>query len=263
MKNSLKITCIIPARLDSQRFPKKLLSQLGNKPLLQWVWEAARACALFEDVIFAVDSLLLAQLITSFGGKWIMTSLSCNSGTERVIEIMKENIITADVWVNWQADEPFITSNMISELLASINQENVQSAMIWTLKKKITSAQELSSPSVAKVVCDHHDRALYFSRSIIPCVRDEQQPEKMLARYPYFKHIGLYAYTTPALYAIDNYLKSGSCSLEEVEKLEQLGFLYHHLPVFAHTTEQEVFGIDWPDDLVKAESKIKMQTQEL
>ncbi len=241
MIGSKKIVCIIPARLKSMRFPKKMLSMLLGKPLLQWVWESASSVRAFDHVAFAIDSMETGRLIDSFGGTYYMTDENCASGTDRLCEIVKRGLITADVWVNWQGDEPFISEQMIMELLQSCED----SSDIWTLKKKIERQEEIHSPHFAKVVCDHQGYALYFSRSMIPFYRDPLPEENKV----FYKHVGLYAYTTEALRTLAQ-LKT--CDIECAEQLEQLRFLYHRLRLKVHETSHEVFGIDLPEHLTRA-----------
>lgn len=247
-----KIVCIIPARLNATRFPAKLLSVLDNKPLLQWVWEAASSVQAFDQVLFAVDHEKLASAVDSFNGTWVMTSADCPTGTHRVIDVMNQGIVAADIWVNWQADEPFITSSMISELLQSCTTNDTD---IWTLKKEITREEDLTNPSIAKVVCNAFGNALYFSRSMIPFVRDTMSHLEDPIKH--YKHVGIYAYTSRALQSIASL---PSCALEEAEKLEQLRYLYHGLTIKLHTTQQEVIGIDTPTDLIKAHSMLKQRS---
>ena len=169
-KEIFNTVCIIPARLASTRFPEKILKILNGKPLLQWVWEAANKTTFFKDIVFAIDSEKTANIIKNFNGKYLMTSKNCKSGTDRLIEIMHSGKIESDIWVNWQADEPFITPKMIYSLLKTCKNND---ADIWSLKKKITNEDEILSPNFAKVVCDTTGNALYFSRSRIPYYREE------------------------------------------------------------------------------------------
>lgn len=247
-----KIVCIIPARLQASRYPKKLLTTLHNRPLLEWVWNAAKKVTLFNDVIFAVDDQELADVIDTFGGKWIMTSKSCQVGTDRLVEIMHKGSVSADIWVNWQGDEPFVTQDMIEQLLQSYQTSD---ADIWTLKKQIVNPQELISNKFAKVVCDSQGYALYFSRSMIPCLRDEQDLEIIVQKKMHYKHVGLYAFTTQALKKIGS---NNYCALEDTEKLEMLRWLYYGLRIKVHQTDREVIGIDTPEDLVRAHEYAKM-----
>jgi 3-deoxy-manno-octulosonate cytidylyltransferase (CMP-KDO synthetase) len=250
--NKKKIACVIPARLKSTRFPNKMLTTLKDKPLLQWVWDSARKVPLFDEILFAIDAVETAQLIRSFGGKYIMTSESCTNGTERLIELLERNLVAADIWVNWQGDEPFINEQMIHDLLQSCDCEDSD---IWTLKKKIVNIEEASNPQIAKVICDHRGYALYFSRSMIPYYRDVTDP----AQKSFYKHVGLYAFTPDSLRKIS---RLQPCAIEVAEQLEQLRFLHHNLRIRVHETQYEVFGIDLPEHLALAESHLeKLQRQ--
>lgn len=247
MIDKKKVACIIPARLKSTRFPKKMLCMLNHKPLLQWVWESAKSVSLFDEVAFAVDAEETAQLISGFGGKYFMTAESCPSGTDRLAELLEKKAIDADIWVNWQGDEPFISEPMIRDLLQSCGKEESD---LWTLKKRITKSEEVSSPQFAKIVCDRSGFALYFSRSAIPFYRDVADFKQQV----YYKHVGLYAYTREALRKISTLQP---CPIETAEQLEQLRFLYNNLRIRVHETEYEVFGIDLPEHLAKAEAHME------
>ncbi len=247
-----KIVCIIPARLASARFPQKILSMLNNKPLLQWVWQAAQRVPFFDDIRFAIDAPETATLLKSFGASFEMTSISCNSGAERLVELHQSNRIKGDIWVNWQGDEPFATTIMIEQLLQSINTND---ADMWTLKKRIINPEDISSPNIAKVVCGVNGQALYFSRSPIPFFRDEKNINLLVQKNVYYKHVGLYAYTSTALEKIAHFPQNNL--LESAEKLEQLRFLAHGLRIKLHETETEVIGIDTQADLLKAEKYAK------
>ena len=239
-----KIVCVIPARLQSTRFPEKILASLNGKPLLKWVWDAAQKTQMFGDIVFGIDSEKTANLLKTFNANFLMTPINCQSGTERLIKIMKSKQIKSDIWVNWQGDEPFINKKMIKTLLQSTDDNSD----IWTLKKRITNKEEVNNPNFAKVVCDNSGNAMYFSRSPIPFYRDEKDFEKQ----QYYKHVGIYAYTTKALYKISQ-LKNNY--LEDAEKLEQLNFIANNLKIKVHETDQEVIGIDTPQDLIKAKNR--------
>lgn len=239
-----KIACVIPARLKSVRFPGKMLARLKNKPLLQWVWEGARKVSFFSEVVFAIDAEETAQLIQSFNGKYFMTSEQCTNGTERLIELLNRGLIDADIWVNWQGDEPFIQEQMIRDLLQTCESDDSD---VWTLKKKIVKIEEATNPQIAKVVCDHRGDALYFSRSQIPYYRDITDP----SRKHFYKHVGLYAFTPQSLKKISHL---HPCAIEVAEQLEQLRFLYHGLRIRVHETQYEVLGIDLPEHLALAEA---------
>ena len=239
---SLRIACVIPARLESSRFPRKILKPLGGQPLLKWAFDGAKQIPFFDDVIIAVDAQETADVVSRFDGPCLMTSKDCLCGTDRLIEVMKRCEKEYDVWVNWQADEPFLTQKLISQLLSSCGKYD---ADVWTLKKRIKNEEDIHNPNVAKVVCDVNGYALYFSRGAIPFYRSDFVGEKI-----FHKHIGLFAFTTNALQKISTLKMS---NLESAEKLEQLRFLQNRLKIRLHETDEEVVGIDTPQDLVRAE----------
>jgi 3-deoxy-manno-octulosonate cytidylyltransferase (CMP-KDO synthetase) len=234
----VKVVCIIPARLASTRFPRKVLARIGGKTMLEHVFIGAKKCPEFHDIYFAVDSEEVACEVEKFGGKYKMTSTKCPSGTHRLIEFIETSNIYADVYVNWQADEPLVHPQMIKDLLQGIYNP-LES--IWTLKKE-AEPEEVHNPNVVKVVSDINGRALYFSRSPIPYNRDRSDCK-------YFKHIGLYAYTKSALLKIKELALS---PLSETEKLEQLTFLENGLPIHVYLTEHQSVGVDTTEDLSKA-----------
>ncbi len=242
------IVCVIPARLKATRFPGKMLASIAGKPILQWVWEAAAKVTCFTKVVFAIDAPEIAAIIDQFGGQYVMTSEHCASWTDRLVEVMQSGAVEADIWVNWQGDEPFITAEMITSLLQSCGSDN---ADVWTLKKRIADPVQITSANIAKLVCDIQGNAMYFSRSPIPYYRDLSGGFSDAETQVFYKHVGLYAFTTEALRKIS---KMGKSYLEDAEKLEQLRWLQYGLTVRVHETDREVKGIDTPQDLEQAEA---------
>lgn len=243
MIHGKKIICVIPARLQSTRFPKKILALLAGKPLIQWTWEAASKVSFFDEVVIAVDSEEVAKIVAAFGGKWVMTSSACQNGTERLAEVERTGLFQADVWVNWQADEPFLKTKIMADLLQSCGEEGED---LWTLKTELAE-ERAHDPSLCKVVTDCYGFALYFSRSLIPFRRD-----KVVGKV--FRHIGLYAYSRAALAKIATLTP---CDLEQSEMLEQLRFLFHGLKIRVHETKEDSLGIDLPEHLILAEHHVK------
>jgi 3-deoxy-D-manno-octulosonate cytidylyltransferase len=234
-----RTVCVVPARLASTRFPSKVLKSLQGKPILQWIFEAAQRCDLFDETVFAVDHPKTEQLVHSFGGQVVMTSPDCPNGTRRIIDLIERTGMEGDIWVNWQADEPFLGPDIMGDLLSMGDNDGSD---VWTLKKKIIDCEELDEPSIVKVVTGSKGNALYFSRQAIPHGADV-----------YYKHVGLYAYSRDALEKIASHPVT---ELEEAERLEQLGFLYHGLKLRVFETVHETFGIDLPEDLEKAHNLI-------
>ncbi len=245
----MRLACVIPARLKSTRFPRKMLASLAGRPLLQWVWEAALATKRFDEVVIAVDDEEIADVVKEFGGSFVMTSPACLSGTERIVELVRTNRLKADIYVNWQGDEPFIDGKIIDDLLQSVDRDDSE---IWTLKKRIEDPLQITSIQCAKVVTDVQGLALLFSRSPIPYYRDEKESQRKV----YYKHIGLYAFTDDVLQKIS---LLPLCEMESAEQLEQLRFLYHGLKIKVHETRFEVQGIDLPEHLAMAEELVKIR----
>jgi 3-deoxy-manno-octulosonate cytidylyltransferase (CMP-KDO synthetase) len=202
-------------------------------------------CGFFDAIVFAVDALETKDLVESFGGRALFTSDGCLNGTERLIEVKQRGDIHADVWVNWQADEPFITQDVIKDLLQTIDEPGD----LWTLRTKITQQEELDDPNVVKVVVNHKEEALYFSRYSLPYSRAESSEK--------YKHLGLYAFTDNALQTLS---KLSSCELEKTESLEQLRWLYHGMKLRVHETLHQSLGIDLPEHLVLAEKLLSQLT---
>ena len=239
MVNKKKITCIIPARLKSSRLPRKILADLGGKTLLERVWERANECGRFDQVIFAIDSDEAKGVIEAFAGEYVMTDPGCPTGTHRLIELMKISRLVSDVWINWQVDEPFISDQMIDDLLQGVDKPN--DVGIWTLKKSLAPT-ELHNPNVTKVITDITGKAIFFSRLPIPYYRDGRKDEQEIA----YKHVGIYAYSDSALKEI---AKLPESRLARAEMLEQLAYLEHSLPIQVYTTNCETLGIDTQEDL--------------
>ena len=237
-----RVACVIPARLASSRFPRKILAPLHGKPLIQWVWEAARKVPFFDSVTIAIDSEETEKVVRKFGASYRMTSLECPNGTMRLCDLINRYNVEGDIFVCWQGDEPFLHEEMIRELLQSAGQDE---ADIWTLKKRMDDPALAASPHICKVVTDHKGYALYFSRSLIPLHRD-------ITPTYYDKHIGIYAYSREALEKISNLPMSPLC---EKEQLEMLNFMYYGLKIRVHDTAHEGFGIDIPQHLEEAHQR--------
>ena len=240
----MKTIAVIPARYDSTRFPGKPLALLLGKPIIQHVYQKVVDTKLFDDVIVATDDQRIFDTVIQFDGKVMLTSKKHQSGTDRVAEICSK--IECDVVVNVQGDEPFISKEPLEKLVEVFKDEEVEVA---SLMHKITA--EIDSPNFVKVVCDINSNALYFSRSVIPFVRN---PESPITNPGYFKHIGVYAFRKEAL---QKFVRLSQSKLEEAEKLEQLRLLENGVKIKMIETDYTGIGIDIPEDLQKAEKIIQ------
>jgi 3-deoxy-manno-octulosonate cytidylyltransferase (CMP-KDO synthetase) len=236
------VTIIIPARYGSSRFPGKPLAPLMGKPLIQHVYERARSAARVKAVLVATDDQRIVKAVEGFGGKAVLTSESFRTGTDRVAAMARQ--LPGDVFLDLQADEIPLDPALISDLIVPFLGAD---AGMGTLKRKLSSTDDLLNPAVVKVVTDRNDHALYFSRAPIPLVRDAA-PGSLDPRL-HFVHLGLYIYTRATLEVLTS-LPTGR--IEEAEKLEQLRALEHGIPITVWETEQPSLRIDTPEDLTHA-----------
>jgi len=243
---------IIPARYAASRFEGKVLANIGNKPMIQHVWERAKKAHSLDDLIIAADDDRIIKAVEAFGGKALFTSKSHPSGTDRLREIA--NPLDVDIVVNIQADEPLLDHSMVDSLVDTLR--NDQDIVMASLMKEIENIEDINNPNLVKVVVDKNDFALYFSRSPIPFIRDSEYILNEQAgcvasdnKYKFHKHIGIYAYTKDFLFTFANLPPS---SLEKYEKLEQLRALENGYRIKMVETKYDTIGVDTPEDLARA-----------
>ena len=251
----MKFIGIIPARYASTRFPAKPLAILGGKPVIQRVYE--QVCGVLDEAYVATDDERIESVVKAFGGKVVMTSVNHKSGTDRCFEAYTKVGSGYDVIVNIQGDEPFIQRSQLEAVKACFDDEATQIATLvkpFTLENGFEALENVNSP---KVVVDKRMNALYFSRSIIPFMRNKDKKE-WLSGHTYYKHIGLYAYRASVLKEITALPQS---SLELAESLEQLRWLENGYRIKVGVTDVETIGIDTPADLERAEEFLKKMTR--
>lgn len=234
---------IIPARYGSTRFEGKVLADLNGKPMIQWVWEAAKKAKILDEVIIACDDPRIEEAVKSFGANVVLTSKEHLSGTDRMTEVV--NPLEVKVVVNIQADEPLLEPVMIENVARPLLDD--ASLNMATLMKRIDDPYEIADPNVVKVLADKNGLALYFSRAAIPYQRDK------IVSAAYYKHIGLYAYTKDFLFIFKNLPES---NLERIEKLEQLRVLEAGFRIKVIETKISTIGVDTPLDLERVKKVI-------
>jgi len=240
--NAYCTMAIIPARYGSQRLPGKPLIQIHGKSLIQRVCERVQAAKSIDHFCVATDDIRIFNHVKKLGHDVVMTRYDHPSGTFRCAEVLSQFPMVTHV-VNIQGDEPLIDPAMIDILSNYICEQSGLS--IATLIHRIEDVAELENSNIVKVVTNRSGRAMYFSRQAIPFVRDLSQ-DKWLSQGPYFRHIGLYAYTAQALLAIE---KLSVHAYESMEKLEQLSWLANGLQIQCLETTMESKGIDTEEDL--------------
>ena len=240
-----RILAVVPAREAAQRFPGKPLADLEGRPVVQWVYEAAKACSAFDAVVVATDSERIAEAVRGFGGEVELTRDDHATGTDRVAEVAERHP-GSDVVVNVQGDQPFATAEMLTALVQPYLDGETPS--MTTLACPLETDEAWDDPNVVKVVRDLDGNALYFSRSSIPHSRDGGRYAGAL------HHLGLYAFTR------DTVLRFPSLEptpLEAEERLEQLRAMEHGIRIRVCDTDHPVMEINTPEDLEAARELVR------
>jgi 3-deoxy-manno-octulosonate cytidylyltransferase (CMP-KDO synthetase) len=238
---------VIPARYGSTRLPKKMLLRQTGKTLLQHTYEAAVAATRPTGVLVATDHAEIAAEVERFRGEFMMTSPDCASGTDRVAEVARK-LPRADILVNVQGDEPEMSPENIDRVIELLEQD--PSARMATLATPLPSPEQLNNPACVKVVFDNEGRALYFSRSPIPFIRDLpvenlKDPRPFNDPPLFYQHLGIYSYRRDALLEFASLPPS---TLENAEKLEQLRVLQAGHTILIGVVQHASSGIDTPAD---------------
>lgn len=247
----MKFIAIIPARYASTRFPGKPLADMGGKPMIQRVYEQVKRAV--HDVWVATDDSRIFETVKAFGGKAVMTSTDHRSGTDRIQEAYSKIGEDFDVVINVQGDEPFIQPEQIESLKECFDSKEVELATLVKPFKKEDGFDVLFNPNSPKVVINKKSEAIYFSRSIVPYIRDAHHTE-WLDKHTFYKHIGMYAYRVDVLKEITQLPQS---SLEKAESLEQLRWIEDGYRIRVGYTDVETIGIDTPEDMERAITLLK------
>jgi 3-deoxy-manno-octulosonate cytidylyltransferase (CMP-KDO synthetase) len=253
---SLRFKVVIPARYASTRLPGKPILDIAGKPMIAHVCERAQE-ADAEEIIVATDDERIFQTVSNLGIRVIMTRPDHQSGTERIAEVAQQcGWAGNEIIVNLQGDEPLIPPATIREVAVALAGQ--KQAGIATLAAKIIDSEEIFNPNAVKVVLNKAGYALYFSRAPIPWERNAfaQSDRKPSGVMPYFRHIGMYAYTVDFL---NHYCSWEASALESVESLEQLRILWHGEQVLVKIVDKTPeAGVDTLEDLRRVEQVLSL-----
>ena len=233
-----RIGAFIPARYAATRFPAKLMQQLGDKTVIRHTYDNAKATGLFDEVYVVTDSEIIFEEITNNGGKAIMSIKTHESGSDRIAEAIQD--LDIDIVVNIQGDEPFVKRAPLEKVLACFEDATVQVA---SLMQVLENPASIADPNYVKVAVDKKMNALFFSRSVIPYLRDTTIAPT------YYEHVGVYAFKKQALIDFTNWPMS---PLEAAEKIECLRYLENGVGIRMAITDYMGVEIDTPEDLIKA-----------
>jgi 3-deoxy-manno-octulosonate cytidylyltransferase (CMP-KDO synthetase) len=243
---------IIPARFASTRLPGKPLALIGERPLVQWVWQRAVESGA-ASVLIATDDERIQLAVSKFGADCLMTSAHHASGTDRIADVVRARGFAADdIIVNLQGDEPTMPAEVVAETAQALR--DVAARDIATAVAPIASLREFLDPNCVKALRANNGRALYFSRAPVPWPRDSVVDQQPTAFAGAWRHIGIYAYRVRSLLQFAAWPPT---PLETTEKLEQLRALEHgmhiHLVTLAHSPPA---GVDTPEDLERVRAAL-------
>ncbi len=238
MNSKANRVALIPARLESERLPEKLLLPLGGVPIIVKTYQAVLETALFDKVVIICNHTRLSDVLTHYGCEHILDNRPFDSGTDRIAHQLSN--FPHEYIINVQGDEPFTKKSDLDRLLEIFDNQEVE---IATLKCSINNNLDVANPNVVKVVTNDAGRALYFSRSVIPYHRDIQVSVR------YYKHVGIYGYRRDVLLALSQTKPS---QLERVEKLENLRMIEKNMYVAVAEIGEVPISIDTAEDYEKA-----------
>ena len=242
----MKLIALIPARYGSSRFPGKPLADVCGQPLIQRVYEQAQRVPGLDGLFVATDDGRIRDCVAGFGGQALMTRGDHPSGSDRLAEAARLlKLAPEDIVINIQGDQPVFPPELIAGLAAPLRRD--PEVVMVTPVRRLADAAAAANPNVVKVVFDRQHRALYFSRSPLPCWRDGEQPY-------WYRHLGLYAYRAGFL---QTFVHLPPGRWEEAEKLEQLRALEHGYPIHLVETAGDTLEVDTPADLARAEAYFK------
>jgi len=245
----MNVLGVIPARYGSTRFLGKPLAIIDNKPMIQHVYERAKASRKIDKLIIATDDNRIYDLVKNFDAESVLTSKDIRTGTDRVY--FASMSLDFDVILNIQGDEPLIDPNLLDLIVKEF--ENDDDLDVVTPIKKVKNSDELENPNMVRVVIDKNGFALYFSRAVIPYNR-ENDIKKWLKNNIYYRHIGIYGYKKEFL---KKFVEMGESYLERIEKLEQLRILENGYKIKTVLTDYNPVCVDLPEDIKKVENIIK------
>jgi 3-deoxy-manno-octulosonate cytidylyltransferase (CMP-KDO synthetase) len=254
----MAVVAIIPARYDSTRFPGKPLAFIGDKPMVQHVYESVSKARGLDRVLIATDDQRILQAVKRFGGEAVLTSENHATGTDRLAEVARK--MKAEWVVNVQGDLPFVRPDTISRTLKPLTRD--RSIVMGTAKTPIYQEEEWFNPNVVKVVTDAKGFALYFSRCPIPYVQRNGKISGVFHRTARsrqesilgYRHIGIYVYRRDFLL---KFARLRPTALERAERLEQLRALDYGYRIRVVKVDEPSAEVDTPEDLQKAESYLK------
>ena len=245
----MKVTAIIPARLDSKRFPKKVIYPFQGKPLIMHLYNELSKSKFIDNLLIATSDIEIIKTVQQYGASTFKTSSKHKTGSDRIAEVVSN--VVGDIILNIQGDNFGLKASMIDSVVKKFREN--KSIKFATLANKIESESELVDPNNVKVVIDNNSNAIYFSRSQIPFVQNSQK-KNILKQCTFYHHIGIYLYRKNSLLKFASWKQT---SLEKAESLEQLRILEHNEKIHVFKTKMKPVSIDTLEEMKKLEKKYR------
>ncbi len=242
----MRMVAIIPARLNSKRFPRKLLEKINGIPLILMTYQNLSSMNIFDKIIVATDSLEISNLIKKNGGEVFISKKEHFSGSDRVSEASGN--YKSDIVINVQGDEPFVKSIDIKKIINFFRDKQNKNIPVVSLIYQTNNPQKINDENFVKVVTDKNDFAMYFSRSKIPFLRNIDK------NFSFYIHVGVYGFLSKSITQFSNLKPS---KLEKIEMLECIRFIENGHKMKMILIDNPTIGIDTPDDLIKAKKYLE------
>lgn len=248
----MKVVVAVPARLESSRFPRKLLADIAGKPMLQRVLEQCGRASTPDALVLCTDSDELQKLAEQWGFEVLMTRSECNSGSERIASVVDQLValvhgtMDGTVVINVQGDQPFIDPLFVDKMAIEFISRQPTPDVLTPVY--LMSPERIHDPDVVKTLVSASGQALYFSRTAIPHVRGVP-PEQWHSHADYWGHVGIYGYRADVL---SGWLDLPYSPLENIEMLEQLRLLEAGIKIGSFPVESESLSVDTVEHLALA-----------
>ena len=237
----MRVIAIIPARLNSQRFPRKLMKKINGIPLILMTYQNLLAMNIFDEIIVATDSLEISNTIKKKGGEVFISEKKHSCGSDRVSEASIN--YKSDIVINVQGDEPFVNLNCIKKIINFFKDKINKNIPVVSLMYRTNNTAIIDDENCVKVVTDKNSFAMYFSRSKIPFLRSLDK------NFNFFIHVGVYGFLSKSIIHFSSLKPS---KLEKIEMLECIRFIENGQKIKMIQTEKPTIGIDTPNDLIEA-----------
>ncbi|MEW6051611.1 MAG: 3-deoxy-manno-octulosonate cytidylyltransferase [Candidatus Zixiibacteriota bacterium] len=240
------VVAVIPARLGSTRFKRKVLYQFRGKPLLYYVWRDIARARLIDRLVIATDAPEIEKSACAFGAEVVRTSPRHRTGSDRMAEVAAG--MKGSIFINIQADNLGLQAVLLDRVIRYMQRRS--SVRVASLAARISSDSELFDPNCVKVVISKEGEAMWFSRYPIPYLQHATRRSRY-TQVSYNRHIGVYFFRRDAL---RSFARSSRTAAERAESLEQLRILENGVRIRMFMTDMKSVSVDSPQDVAKLDS---------